>query len=56
MGIDNNEENKKVQKFSSLIQREELQYIQDSYAQVAQLFVVCSDADGQHITEYSGDR
>lgn len=54
MGIDNNKENQTVQKFSSLIQREELQYIQDSYAHVAQLFVVCSDAAGHRITEYSG--
>lgn len=54
MGIDNSDGNKKLQKFSSLIQGEELQYIQDSYAQVAQLFVVCSDAAGNRITEYSG--
>lgn len=52
--MDNNDENLTIQKFSSLIQREELQHIQDSYAQVAQLFVVCSDAEGHCITEYSG--
>ncbi|MBQ4530322.1 MAG: EAL domain-containing protein [Lachnospiraceae bacterium] len=31
-----------------------MQYIQDSYAHVAQLFVVCCDAEGKRITEYSG--
>ena len=46
--------NLKVQKYSSFIQEEELQYIQDSYAHVAQLFVVCCDAEGKRITEYSG--
>lgn len=56
MGIDNSGGNLKLQKFSSLIQGEELQYIQDSYAQVAQLFVVCSDAEGSRITEYSGEQ
>lgn len=56
MGIDNSGRNLKLQKFSSLIQGEELQYIQDSYAQVAQLFVVCSDAEGSRITEYSGEQ
>lgn len=55
MGIQINDGNLTIEKFSSLIQGEELQYIQDSYAQVAQLFVVCSDAEGHRITEYSGD-
>lgn len=55
MGRNNHDGNLKIQRFSSLIQGEELQHIQDSYAQVAQLFVVCSDAKGHRITEYSGD-
>ena len=55
MGIQINDGNLTIKKFSSLIQGEELQYIQDSYAQVAQLFVVCSDAEGHRITEYSGE-
>lgn len=46
--------NLKGKKYSAFIQGEELQYIQDSYAHVAQLFVVCCDAEGKQITEYSG--
>lgn len=46
--------NKMVEKYTTLIENEELQYIQDCYAEVAQLFVVCTDEKGKNITQFSG--
>lgn len=45
-----------MEKYSSLIKKEELQYIQDCYAKAAKVFVVCMDAEGEEITEYSGSQ
>ena len=47
--------NSRTERYISLLEIEELQYIQDCYANVAQLFVVCADGNGQPITRYSGD-
>lgn len=46
--------NRLVEKYTTLIEGEELQYIQDCYAEVAQLFVVCTDETGKSITRFSG--
>lgn len=43
-----------LEKYTSLIPKEELQYIQDCYAKAARVFVVCTDAKGKEITKYSG--
>lgn len=43
-----------LEKYTSLIQKEELQYIQDCYGKAARVFVVCTDAEGKEITRYSG--
>ena len=46
----------KAERYISLLEGEELQYIQDCYARVARLFVVCADGKGKCITRYSGNK
>ena len=46
---------KKINKCIAGIHGEELQYIQDCYAKVANVFVVCKDAQGNSMTQFSGD-
>lgn len=49
------EKQKKDNKYVAGIPGEELQYIQDCYAKVANIFVVCKDAQGNSMTQFSGD-